>query len=244
MNEAAAINRLRDFQQQYLSLRRTEGRIFTDNQVSRLPDLPKKHPLQKEWNQRARTAAKFYAYLSGINKKISLLEVGCGNGWFSNYLAKNNQIQVTGMDINLEELDQARRVFKKSNLAFRYGTFENDNTLLHGFDIILFAASIQYFPSVINVIKASLHHLNPDGEIHILDSHFYNVKEKPAAIERSQQYFNKMAAPLMHSYYFHHCIEDLQAFKYKTLNIWQLQIEKITGSKQSFPWICIKKQPC
>ncbi|MEI9943399.1 MAG: hypothetical protein WDN26_04195 [Chitinophagaceae bacterium] len=45
------------------------------------------------------------------------------------------------------------------------------------FDIIIFAAAIQYFPSLAGIINTALDLLKEDGEIHIIDSHFYHSDE-------------------------------------------------------------------
>ena len=125
-----------------------------------------------------------------------------------------------------------------------YGRLGEEVAVYKNFDFIVFASSIQYFPSMFNTIKNCMPYLSANGEIHIMDSHFYSNNEKVRARVRSQEYFQSLGQPLMHHYYFHHELDDLRSFNYKILNRFHLQLEKLAGKRRSFPWICIKKQPC
>src|SRR5258708_4522573 len=94
-----------------------------------------------------RSSERLITYLEKKHKPLRILEVGCGNGWLSAKLSNIPNTRVTGLDINQVEIEQAQRVFKIDNLDFIYdsfneSTFENEN-----FDVIIFAASLQYFPS-------------------------------------------------------------------------------------------------
>jgi ubiquinone/menaquinone biosynthesis C-methylase UbiE len=244
MTKKGTISIRDDFANQYLALRKKEGRLFSDEELSRLPRVSENHPLRKEWKMRERSSDLLADYISRFGKECKLLEIGCGNGWLSNRFAKLQSARITGIDINHQELEQARRVFKKPNLEFIYGSPGDDFLSGKIFNLIVFAASIQYFPSVSHALKNCMKLLSPKGEIHIIDSHFYAENEKIPARIRSQEYFQSQGAPLMHSYYFHHGYNDLQGFPYKVMNKFQLQLESLSGKGRSFPWICIKKQPC
>lgn len=233
-----------DFSDQYLALRQREGRVFSDEELSQLPKVIRNHPLRKEWKVRERSSNLLVNYISSLNKKIKLLEVGCGNGWMSNRLAGIPSAFITGIDVNLAELEQARRVFKKPNLEFIYGSLGDDFLTGKNYDLIVFASSIQYFPSLSNTVRNCMKILSAYGEIHVIDSHFYSDREKIPARIRSQEYFQTLGAPLMDSYYFHHGYNDLQGFQFKVMNKFQLQLVHLAGRRRGFPWICIKKQPC
>jgi len=104
-------------------------------------------------------------------KALSILEVGCGNGWLSHHLASIPGHRVLGLDRDLQVLQQAARVFRhQSNLKFMCGDFYSGIIQGLTFDAIIFAASIQYFPSLETVLTAALLQLKEEGEIHILDT--------------------------------------------------------------------------
>ena len=61
------------------------------------------------------------------------------------------------MDINSTELQQAQRVFRnRSNARFLYGQIDSDIDKDEKFDVILFAASIQYFQSLKEILPVCI----------------------------------------------------------------------------------------
>ena len=106
------------FEDLYLTVRQKEGRFYTDEQVSQLPDIEEIHPYFHEWQMRARSGGRLINYLQKKNKPLSILEIGCGNGWLSAKMAGLNGALVTGLDANKPEIEQARRVFKNSSVRF------------------------------------------------------------------------------------------------------------------------------
>lgn len=227
-----------DFEELYIAVRQQEKRLYTDEQLQLLPDID--HIYYDEWKIRKRSSERLTAYLSKKRECLKILEVGCGNGWLSAKLSNIPNTKVTGLDINQIEIDQANRVFKKDNLEFIYDSF-NDNTFDNQqFDVIVFAASLQYFPSVINVLKQALSILRQGGEIHIMDTPFYNPPEAEKADERSSKYYAALGFPEMAEHYFHHSISEFWGFKYQVLfnpaNIFNRMFKK-----DPFYWITIRK---
>ena len=108
-----------EFEANYIQVRKFEQRVLTDAEVSKLPVL-KNNPHSKEWEKRARSAQRLSRYFSTIQEG-KVLDLGCGNGWFTALLAKNQNLEVVGMDVNLTELKQAARVFQQVNLNFVCG---------------------------------------------------------------------------------------------------------------------------
>ena len=104
-----------DFEYLYNEVRNTEGRSLTDGQVMLLPDIDTLHPQYREWQFRKRSSQRLINYLVRKHKALNILEIGCGNGWLSYKMAQISGTRVTGLDINSEEIAQAKRVFKNEN---------------------------------------------------------------------------------------------------------------------------------
>ena len=170
------------FNELYIALRLKEERIYSNEEVSLLPKVLPGHRYFKEWNVRRHSSNKLLQYIRRKGHICNILEIGCGNGWLSAKLATVARGNVTGIDINIVELEQARKVFGKvPNLRFMYGDIRSGMLQDQRYDLIVFAASIQYFPSLDEILKIALRHLTLQGEIHILDSPLYrfNEIEKP-----------------------------------------------------------------
>lgn len=233
------------FQSKYIALRKYENRVVSDTELLVLPETANTHPHHSEWLIRKKSAAKLKEYLLNKKKSLKILEIGCGNGWLSNLLAKIPGTTVVGTDVNSIELQQAKTVFgNQSNLQFieadiRQGAFKETE-----FDIIIFAASIQYFFPLREILQSAFALLATKGEIHIIDSHFYNKEELENARTNSKLYFTNVGFPEMILHYFHHSWEDLKNHTYKLLYNPAAILNKFKSQKNPFPWICIteKKQ--
>lgn len=230
------------FEEKYLTARRKENRLYRDEEVENLPDIWESHPHYKEWMIRKKSCQRLKNHLKLKKKKLEVLEIGCGNGWFSYQLSRIPNCHVIGSDINLTELQQAVRVFaKKSRLKFIYGDIRSGMLNEIKFDVIVFAASIQYFPSLTEIMDATVSRLKPDGEIHILDTPLYKPSQVAAAHERSQAYYRGLGIPETGDHYFHHSIHALSPFQYKMLCNPNSLLNRLFG-KNPFPWIVVKNQ--
>ena len=230
-----------DFAQQYFLLRKKEGRVYSDNEVASLPEIDKGHKHYHEWQVRKGTSSRLVKYLFNKKKSLEILEVGCGNGWLSAKLAAIPFSRITGIDINAEELNQAKRVFDQvEHLEFFNCSLQDEILSNHKFDIVLFAASIQYFSSLEKMLNDVLSRLNPGGEIHVIDSHFYKGNEIVAARMRSYDYYRAIGFPALIDQYFHHSIDELKLFNYEILFNPNSIIKKLKKNKNPFYWICIR----
>jgi ubiquinone/menaquinone biosynthesis C-methylase UbiE len=238
-----AVNPL--FEERYIALRSKEQWLSSDEELAVLPAVSPSHPHYREWNIRQRSAQKLVQYLQIKQTPLRILEAGCGNGWLAHLLAGVPGCTVTGIDINNTELLQAKRVFgKQANLIFSTGDIRQGIVKKARYDIIIFAASIQYFQWLGEIVHAAFDVLAPGGEVHILDSPVYYPGEKKEAEDRSAAYFRQQGFPEMTEHYFHHTKNELGPFNYKYLYnpySWKQQLlpALITGPKNPFPWICI-----
>ncbi|HEX8060315.1 MAG TPA: methyltransferase domain-containing protein [Cyclobacteriaceae bacterium] len=207
-----------EFEQEYFSIRGKEGRILDDDTVKQLPFID--HP---EWKIRARSAKKLVKQLKKENCR-SFIEIGCGNGWLTNYIQRELNIPAIGIDVGRVELKQAARI-SNGKATFVYGdVFSLDLNA----DATILAACIQYFPDPCKVIER----LN--GIIHIIDSPFYQANEIAAARQRSKDYFKSKGANMDRFYFHHEFIKGAEVLyrpnRFKTF---------LGGSP--FPWLRIRK---
>ncbi|MBV1922888.1 MAG: class I SAM-dependent methyltransferase [Flavobacteriaceae bacterium] len=194
-----------NFSSNYLSVRVKEERILTDKEVELLPTTLKNNKNYTEWRLRKKSSKRFINYLANKKSSICVLDIGCGNGWFSNKIALLEHTIVDGIDVNQEELEQAARVFKKENLRFIYADlFESTSAFENKYDIVTLNASVQYFEDIEQLILVLKSFLKPQGEIHILDSPFYENSKIEAAKQRTKEYYKSLSAPEMSSFYYHH----------------------------------------
>jgi ubiquinone/menaquinone biosynthesis C-methylase UbiE len=231
------------FEQEYTDLRRKEDRIYSDAAVRMLPEIPHNHSLRREWQVRANSARTLLKYL----RKTSpgrILEVGCGNGWLSSQLATLPESEVVGIDVNETELLQAARVFShRRNVTFCKADVFCPLPFDH-LDCIVLAASVQYFPDVASLINRLLGLLADNGQIHLLDSPFYEESEIPAARQRSEKYFREHGFPLMSQHYHHHDWKSLHKFHSKILYDPRSLANKLRreiASASPFPWLLITR---
>jgi ubiquinone/menaquinone biosynthesis C-methylase UbiE len=230
-----------DFEKLYIQLREKEGRVYADEEVATLPDTSETHPHYSEWQMRRQSSERLISYLQKKQEPLKILEIGCGNGWLSHRLSAIKGSKVIGADINFTEIQQAARVFQEiSNLHFIYGDIQSGIFEKKQFDVIVFAASIQYFPSLSAIISQSKRLLNPNGEIHIIDSYFYALSELSAARQRSFLYYEAAGFPEMINWYSHHCFDDLELYNHSLLYDPNSLFNKFLRNKNPFPWICIQ----
>jgi len=107
-------------------------------------------------------------YLDIKNRKINILDAGCGTGNHSKLLVNNDNYHIVGMDISESMLDHAR---KKVNIDFVRGDITQFE-LSKEFDVVLtMAAVLGYQKSnekVMNAFKCARKHLLPGG-LYIFD---------------------------------------------------------------------------
>ncbi len=207
------------FEKDYIKLREKEGRLYSDEIVQNLPDIPKSVSLAKEWKVRKISMNKLISYLNQKKISGSILELGCGNGWLAHNLTISVNAEICALDVNETELVQGARLFMADkNLTFVYADIFKAEINKATFDTIILASSVHYFPDMNQLIYRLLELLKPAGEIHIIDTPFYSCKnESNRAKERSRSYFESQGMPAMANGYYHHTLLDLKNFNLKIL---------------------------
>jgi ubiquinone/menaquinone biosynthesis C-methylase UbiE len=230
------------FEHQYIDLRKTEGRFYTDAIVKDLPVISAAHPLAHEWRIRKQSADRLIDYLKKKNIN-TVLEVGSGNGWLVNYLNRSFGIPCCGVDVNEAELIQAAKVFGEQNdLVFVYADILSPVLADLRVDCIVLASCLQYFEDAPGLLKKLQKLLTPAGEIHILDTPVYEKDSVAAARERSSVYLNEQGVAGMQEFYFHHTWQIFQSFEYAVLydpGSWRNRLKRKVLNASPFPWIKI-----
>jgi len=235
--------RFKKFEELYLSVRESEERLYPDEIVKRLPFINPRHPLNGEWKIRATSAKNFIGYLKQKLKSLTILDLGCGNGWFANFLSNELDCHVTALDINEKELIQGIRVFgNTAKISFVYGNIFEDILPKSKFDAVLLASSVQYFSDLNQLLNQLKTSLRSDGEIHIIDSPFYSRDNIISAQSRTRDYYNSLGFPEMSDHYHHHTFDSFQGFTVEYLqstgNLFQQIRKRISARfRPSFPWI-------
>jgi cyclopropane fatty-acyl-phospholipid synthase-like methyltransferase len=230
-----------DFGQEYHAVREKEGRLYSDEELLYLPQISRHHPHYGEWKLRKESCDRLREYLKKKGRKLAILDIGCGNGWLSHRLAGIPGCEVTGLDTGIMELEQARRVFSHIPcLRFIHGSIGAKEIEKEQFDMVVFAASLQYFSSLAGTISMAQDKLKPGGEIHILDTAFYDNEGREKARQHTRRYYTGLGFPGMAAYYFHHGTEELKRFHYKTLYQPSFFRHHLLQNRNPFPWVCIK----
>lgn len=232
------------FEQSYLSLREKEGRLYSDDFVRNLPYVPTRHPLAKEWKLRKYSADKLIRYLKRKNRYQSIIEIGCGNGWLTNYVAQCTGDDCLGVDINIRELQQAARLFHSASVNFAYADIQSDVLKDLKVDVILLPSCLQYFRDARNLLFHLAGMLRERGEIHVLDTPIYKTESIQSARERSEKYFSDQDGNAMSNYYHHH---DWEIFKDMSYDVmynpggFLNKVKVSIGRSSPFAWVRIGK---
>jgi SAM-dependent methyltransferase len=227
----------REKEQLYISVRAQEGRIYTDDQLRALPDIDADHKHYKEWAFRKKSWLRLRDYLAKTFKQrpLRILDIGCGNGWMTHLLHQEGY-HATGADLNLHELMQAENVFGCSEtLRWVYADIFNAAFPSEKYDVILLAASCQYFPDLGKLVDRLSELLSLCGQVHLLDSMFYSGIESRNAKDRTMQYYSRLGHPQMSAGYFHHSRKTIRALGFKKLFPPALNI--VRGEPQLQWWV-------
>lgn len=229
------------FEKAYLDVREKEDRLYEDRIVKELPHGDQAKPLH-EWKMRARSANRVFNYFQKSNSYLKVLDLGCGNGWFTSYLSKSSDLELYGLDVNLKELEQAARVFP-DRITFIYGDIFKMDFPKDSFNAITINAAVQYFPDLNKLLEHLFSFMPNEGEVHIIDSPFYSKHEAMNARERSVEYYKSVGVAEMENYYFHHCLEDINDYEIDFLfDPGKIGfMKKLFKEKEiPFPWLRIK----
>lgn len=235
-----------DFESIYLKVREKEKRVYSDDELQNLPFASEFNPHKKEWDIRAKSFSRFRKYLETKNQNLKILDLGCGNGWFSGQLSKSFNHKIYCVDVNITELKQGRRVFDSDNLNFIYADIFSAELSTNFFNVIILNAAIQYFPEIKTLLNKLLSLIKVNGEIHIIDSPIYSEVEVENAKKRTEDYYSSIMSPEMINNYFHRSWNEFSEYCFEILynpSSVKRKLKKMFLINDSpFPWIRIKNE--
>lgn len=228
-----------DFETNYVSARTKEKRILSIEQIQKLPNVDPDYIHYKEWEIRKKNIQRFLNYLSKKKKALRILDIGCGNGFFTHMMSKDHT--VVGLDVNLTELKQAAEAFPNSGIHWYCLDILSEHLPENRFDLITFCASFQYFKNPKALLLKCSELLTKDGEIHIIDSPFYAEDAVEQARQNSLSYYRTLQTEAMTQYYKHNTYSILSPYPYEFLYKPVSFLPQFLRRKDSpFPWIRIK----
>lgn len=234
-----------EFENIYLQVRKREKRIYSDDELNLLPYAYKNNPHKNEWELRAKSFLRFKNYLSRKTSKLNILDLGCGNGWFTGQLSKEFHHNYFCVDVNIIELEQAARVFDNGQINFIYSDIISTSLPTNIFDIVIINSALQYFQNISVLMKELFFISKPYGEIHIIDSPFYKQQYLPQAKNRTLKYYQSLGFPEMAKNYFHHTIDELKYLRHSYFynpGAIKNKLSSIFFEKDSpFPWIVVTR---
>ena len=233
------------FENLYLEVRKKEKRIYSNDELKLLPYASKINPHKAEWDLRTKSFLRFKNYLSQKKSKLNILDLGCGNGWFAGQLSKEYEHNYFCVDINLTELEQAARIFSNDNIKFIYADIFTTSLPSNTFDILIINSALQYFQNVPALIKELFFISKTYGEIHIIDTPFYNENEIMRAKNRTLKHYSSIGYTAMAARYYHHSTDVLKNFRFSYLYNPNSLINKLSKfifePDSPFPWILVTR---
>lgn len=233
------------FENLYLKVRKKEKRIYSDDEIKLLPYASKRNPHRDEWALRTKSFLRFKKYLSQKKTKLNILDLGCGNGWFTGQLANEFEHNYYCIDVNLTELEQAARVFENDNTTFIYADIFTTSLPANTFDLVIINSALQYFQNISALMKELFFISKTYGDVHIIDTPFYNANEIMPAKNRTLKYYTSIGYPEMTAKYFHHTFDDFKYLRYSYLynpNSFKNKLSNFIFEKDSpFPWIVVTR---
>src|SRR5437773_11538840 len=108
------------------------------------------------------------------NKKV--LEIGCGTGYVSYYIAEKTGIQVIGSDLSEAFIEEAKKKYILPNLAFVVLDFNKAATSVHNkFDYIIGNGILHHLYYNLDEVLVTLKNLlNPQGKMIFMEPNIYN----------------------------------------------------------------------
>ena len=183
------------FAAEYALHRQSEGRGHHDDELLALPYL-RAGRWARQWAVRARSYEAFLRAVlepeeRRLGRKLSVLDLGAGNGWLSYRLASLGH-RAVAVDVRgdcVDGLGAAASLAARTGGLMRCIEASFDAIPLDdgNADIALFNASLHYSTDLERTLSEAVRVVRPQGKIVILDSPFYAHESDGAAMVAEKQ---------------------------------------------------------
>lgn len=244
--------RFEKFIKEYETIRKEEGRGSTNPAFYRkLPFQDLTGQFEEDWKIRTISYLTFVReVLNPFNKilarPVKILDVGAGNGWFSNRLTQLGQ-RVVAVDLLTNPFDGLGACVHYPDpfvaVQAEFDRLPFANAL---FDMVIFNASLHYSENYHATLNEALRVSGENSRLVILDSPIYeNPQSGKQMVKEREDYFNKKFgfpsdALTSESYLTFQKLDELA----KQFNLYWLHVKPNYGWKWSLkPWIAkLKRQ--
>lgn len=107
-----------------------------------------------------------------------MLEVGCGNGDFSNYLSIERNADILGLDFSKESIaiaNEKKKKFNASGSDFMVGDAQNINLPDNSYDIIVSCECLEHIPEPQKMVSEIYRLLKPGGLVVLTTENYFNA---------------------------------------------------------------------
>jgi len=190
------------FIREYETIRRAEGRGSQNaNYYQSLPYHILSQQQNADWHIRAASYGAFLKQvllpMEGGGAPLSILDLGAGNSWLSNCLAKRGH-NLAAVDILTNDFD-GLGCWRYYESAFTPVQAEFDQLPFkdQGIDLVVFNASLHYSTCYEKTLREALRIINSTGKLVVLDSPYYHADASGQKMvqERESQFTSQYGFP-------------------------------------------------
>lgn len=132
--------------------------------------------LVKSTEIRMKRRAQWFQDRMDSQSNKTVLEIGCGTGEVSLWIAENSKLNVLGTDLCVPFIENAAKQYQRPNLSFEVLDFNNPEQVKHRkFDYIIGNGILHHLyyhlPEALITIKSLL---NPGGKMIFMEPNIYN----------------------------------------------------------------------
>jgi len=162
-----------DFRREYQTVRADEGWGALDASYYRaLPHVDQDDPQRNIWCIRECSFERLLR-LIGNGKPLKILDVGAGNGWLANQLARQGHT-LAALDLADDSRDGlGARVHYETSFEAYQAEFDRMPFGEAQFDVVIFNAALHYADALSVTLREARRVMRSDGSIMVMDSPFY-----------------------------------------------------------------------
>ncbi len=221
--------------------RKKDNRNWKDIEVEEFPNTFFYNLHQQEWERKKELASSLIRHIAyHPSAQPAILDVGCGCGWLSHYFVQRSESTVTGIDLDAEQIFQAKKVFSHKRLSFYQEEFFQGQLPKQAFDLIIIMHALPWMPDLASVVKRSKALLRPEGQLHILGTPFEPARRMDKARNEWEEYCEdkQMESVLPHYQLFSK--QDLMNVQAEVLSgdsLWK----SLLGTRRPADWVMVRR---